>query len=161
MSSSPNIKLKYKYFIYKYDTEKKKIKTISHSKKMSELKQKIVGKKINPKNEIILLKLTKYKKYKHNPEKKSMLNKLVGPIKINIKIFEVSENQVLKPKYEKTLNRKGEQEPDKRNAQFLFMSLDYYNKKGINKDDLKKVALLGIQNKLEKRPLAPKFIDNI
>ncbi len=154
------IKIKNKYYLFKYNVEKQKIKKILEANKMSELKENIVGKSIDSSNEILLLKLSKEKKFNIQPNQ-SGLNKLVGgPIKIIFKVYEINDSNVLKPKYEKIKNKKGELDSDKRNSQFLYITMDYYLS-GIKTNDLELVALLAIQNKLEKRPLAPKLINQI
>jgi hypothetical protein len=154
------IKIPWKYYLIKYNQTKNKIKTITKSKKMETLKEQIKGTLIGPNYELVLLKLSKEPKFK--PDNKTGLGKLIGgPIKITLKIYELTEHSVLKPKYSLVLNKKGEPDPDKRNAQFLFITNEYYQSKGIIQSDLEKVALLAIQNKLEKRPLAPKLIDQI
>ncbi len=159
------IKIPNKYWLIKYSPTKNKIKTILKSKKIETLKEQIKGIKISSNYEIILLKLTKEPKFKDDNSlqtNKSSLNKLIGgPIKITFKMYLLTDSMVLKPKYEPIPNRKGELDPDKRNAQFLFITKEYYETKGINQKDLEKVALLAITNKLEKRPLAPKLIDQI
>lgn len=76
-------------------------------------------------------------------------------------MYQLTENMVLKLKYEPIPNRKGEPDTDKRNSQFLYITKDYYQTKGIVQEDLEKVALLAIKYKLEKRPLAPKLINQI
>jgi hypothetical protein len=158
------IKIPYKYFLITFNETKNKTKTVLKSKKMETLKEDIRGKKISGENQIILVKLSKEKNF-ISPEKndnKLGLNKLIGgPIKITFKMYQLTENMVLKQKYEPILNRKGEPDPDKRNSQFLYITKDYYQTKGINQQDLEKVALLAIKYKLEKRPLAPKLINQI
>lgn len=154
------IKIPYKYFLISYNEAKNKIKTVLKSKKMETLKEQIKGKKVSPENQILLLKLSKEKNFKDN--NKTGLNKLIGgPIKITFKMYQLTESMVLKKKYESTLNRKGEPDPDKRNAQFLFITKEYYQSNGVVQEDLEKVALLAFKNKLEKRPLAPKLINQI
>jgi hypothetical protein len=138
-----------KYYLFTYNN---KIKKVLDADNMKELKENITKKKAEPDNEYILLKLSKQKVY----------NSLVstGPIKLTFKIYELINNN-LKLKYEKIKNRKGELDQDKRNAQFLYYTEEYYKKYGIRSDDLKKVCTLAIQNKLEKRLLAPKLITQI
>ncbi len=154
------IKIKNKYYLFKYNVEKQKIKKILEAKKISELKENIVGKSIDTSNEILLLKLSKEPKF-NNKSNQTGLNKLVGgPIKITFKVYEINYSNIIKPKYEKIKNKKGELDSDKRNSQFLYIPMDYYLG-GIKTNDLELVALLAIQNKLEKRPFAPKLIDQI
>lgn len=146
-------KIENKYYLFEFNPNKNKIKKLVSSKNIKKLKEQIIGKSINENNEFILLKLSKEKRFNES-------NKLIGgPIKITVKIFEFLNN-ILIPKYEKILNRKGELDPDKRNAQFLFITKEYLDN-GINDKDLEKVALMAIKNNLEKRPLAPKLINQI
>ncbi len=173
------IKIKNKYFLLKYNVEKQKIKKLAESNTIRELKEKIIGKTINKDNEILLIKLSKEKNYSFalaeakatKSNSGSNLFKVGGPIKITFKVYEIwskdDESDTggiqLKPKYEKLRNKKGELDSDKRNGQFLYITLDYYKKNGPlnNTSDLELVGLLAIQYKLEKRPLAPKLIDQI
>ena len=155
--------IKYKYYLYKYNEER--IKLIIKTTKMKTLKEKVKGKILNVDDEYILLKMSKEIKYKHAST--NALNKLIaGPIKITFKMFELSESSVLKPKYEKVKKRDGSLDGDKRNAQYLYIT-DNYIESGLTKlhknmdNDLMKVAKLAIENKLEKRPLAIKIIDNV
>jgi hypothetical protein len=156
------IKIANKYWLFKFNTEKNSIKKIGKSNGIRELKEQIVGKKIKnfESYEFVLIKLAKEPKF--NPEDKSALAKLIGgPIKLTIKMYGITESGTLKPKYEKVLNKKGELDPDKRNAQYLYYTPEYYEANNIKSDDLKKVALLACANKLEKRPLAVKLITQI
>ena len=141
-----------KYYLYKYNKVIKKVISGSNKKILQQLDLKD-----NKKYEYILLTLSKIKDY--NKESKF----IGGPIKITFKILETKTNRkgnvILVPKYEKQLNRKGEKDYDKRNAQFLYLTTEYLKK--FNKKDIKLVAELAIQNKLEKRLLAPKLIDQI
>jgi hypothetical protein len=157
------IKINYKYYLFKfYDN---KISKILKCNKKSELKEKLVGKRLNiPQTgnvEFILVKLSKEKKFNPN-EKKSGLNGMIGgPIKITFKIMEINDNNIMKPKYEKIKNSKGKNDPDKRNAQFVYIPMDYYENKGINNADIEQLSHWALLNKLEKRLLAPKLITQI
>lgn len=156
------IKIKNKYVLFKFNKEKdEKVKKITESKSIGELKKNIIGKKIGENNEIILIKLSKESTF-NEKNINSPLGKLIGgPIKITFKVYSINENNILKPNYEKTTNNKGEPDHDRRNSQYLYITLDHYIKNGIKIDDLKKVALLAFQYKLEKRLLATKLIDQI
>lgn len=156
------IKIANKYYLFKFNTTDNKIKKSGKSNSIAELKEQVIGIKSKSfdKYEWILIKLSKESKF--NPEDKSPLAKLIGgPIKLTIKIYTVNESHVLKPTYEKLPNKKGELDPDKRNSQFLYLTLDYLEKNKIKISDLEKVALFACQNKLEKRPLAVKLITQI
>ena len=155
------IKIKNKYILFKYDKNQEKIKKIAESKKISELKEKIIGKKIGEKYEILLMKLSKEPKF-NEKNINSPLGKLIGgPIKITFKMFTINDNNILKPSYEKTTNSKGELDSDKRNSQYLYITQEHYIKNGIKIEDLEKVALLAFKFKLERRPLAVKLINQI
>ena len=156
------IKITAKYWLFKFNTDKKSIKKIGKSNGIRELKTQVIGKKLKNFNlyEFVLIKLSKEPKYK--PEDKSALAKLIaGPIKLTVKMYELTESGTLKPKYEKQPNKKGELDTDKRNAQYLYYTTEYYETNNIKSEDLKKVALLACENKLEKRPLAVKLITQI
>lgn len=155
------IKIKNKYILFKYNKNEDIIKKIADSRKISELKEKIVGKKIGEKYEILLMKLSREPKF-NQKNINSPLGKLIGgPIKITFKMYSINDNNILKPLYEKTTNSKGEFDTDRRNSQYLYITKEYYDKNQINIDDLQKVALLAFKFKLERRPLAVKLIDQI
>lgn len=155
------IKIKNKYILFKYDKNEEVIKKIAESKKISELKEKIIGKKIGEKYDILLMKLSKEPKF-NEKNINSPLGKLIGgPIKITFKMFTINDNNILKPSYEKTTNSKGELDSDKRNSQYLYITQEHYIKNGIKIEDLEKVALLAFKFKLERRPLAVKLINQI
>ena len=155
------VKIKNKYILFKFNKEKNKVKKITESNSIGELKENIIGKKIGENYEIILIKLSKEPKF-NEKNINSPLGKLIGgPIKIIFKLYSINENNILKPSYEKTTNSKGEFDTDRRNSQYLYITIDHYKKYGIKIDDLEKVALLAFQYKLEKRPLAAKLIDQI
>jgi len=156
-----NIKIKNKYFLFKYNKNEDIIKKIAESKKISDLKEKIIGKKIGEKYEILLMKLSKETKYTQKNINTTLGKLIGGPIKITFKIYKINDDNILKPSYEKTTNNKGELDSDRRNSQYLYITQEYYDKNGINIDDLQKVALLAFKFKLEKRPLAVKLIDQI
>jgi hypothetical protein len=157
-SEPQKIKLKYKYYLIKFSKEKKKAKFLFGAKKMEEIKKKIVGVEMKENDEIILIKLSKEKKFTNKTT--GMVKLIGGPIKLSIKIFELTPNSVLKLKHEKQINRSGEYDTDKRNAQFLYLTTDYLTSE-INNKDMELVGLLAGENKLEKRPFAPKLIDQI
>jgi ribonuclease HII len=155
------IKIKNKYILFKYDKNEDIVKKITDSKKISELKEKIIGKKIGEKYEILLMKLSKESKF-NEKNINTPLGKLIGgPIKITFKMYLINDNNILKPLFEKTTNSKGELDTDRRNSQYLYITQEHYNKNGIKIEDLQKVALLAFKLKLERRPLAVKLIDQI
>ena len=148
-----------KYYLFKFNNLTNQIKSVVKSNSMTELKEKVIGKNIKQTDEIILLKLNKERAFKENII--DPLKLIAGPIKITFKIFVMTSSGNLKKKYEDTVNRQGKKDTDKRNAQMIYYTLDFYNKYGIRTDDLKKVAILAITNKLEKRFMAPKLITQI
>jgi hypothetical protein len=155
------IKIKNKYVLFKYNKNEDIIKKVVESKKISELKEKIIGKKIGYKYEILLMKLSKEPKF-NEKNINTPLGKLIGgPIKITFKMYTINDNNILKPLFEKTTNSKGELDTDRRNSQYLYITQEHYIKNGINIDDLEKVALLAFNFKLERRPLAVKLINQI
>ena len=154
-------KIKNKYVLFKYNKNEEVIKKIVESKKISELKEKIIGKKIGEKYEILLMKLSKEPKF-NEKNINTPLGKLIGgPIKITFKMYLINDNNILKPLFEKTTNSKGELDTDRRNSQYLYITQEHYIKNGIKIEDLEKVALLAFKFKLERRPLAAKLIDQI
>lgn len=155
------IKIKNKYILFKYNKEEEIIKKIVESKKINELKEKIIGKKIGEKYEILLMKLSKEPKFIEKNINTPFGKLIGGPIKITFKMYSINDNNILKPLFEKINNSKGEFDSDKRNSQYLYITQEYYIKNGIKAEDLQKVALLAFKFKLEKRPLAVKLIDQI
>jgi len=151
------IKINYKYYLFKYHDNK--IKKVLRFNKRDEIKKELIGRKLNKDAEYILTKISKEKSYTENISNK--LNIKLGPIKVVFKIMEINENGIMKPKYEKLTNNKGKLDPDKRNAQFVYISMNYYEKNGIKSADIMEVSRWALLNRLEKRLLAPKFIDQI
>jgi hypothetical protein len=156
-----DIKIPHKYLLFKYNQSKQSVKLILTGNKISDIKTSIKGIKIPVGNEILLMKLTKEKSFK--PNATGLAKLIAGPIKINFKLFEVSDTNILVPKYEAILNKKGTHDTDKRNSQFLFVTPNYLkdNNGTITQTDLKLIGLLALQYKLEKRPLAHKTIEQI
>lgn len=140
------INIKNKYFIFKYNKETKKITALTKGNTIGEIKEKMKGKKIRLTEEILFMKLTKTD---WTPTNKIPINMLGGPIKITFTFYEISEKGKLTVK------------EDSRDLNLLYYTYDYYLKNKIKLNDLKQVALLCFQNKLEKRLLAPKLITQI
>jgi hypothetical protein len=87
------IKIKNKYVLFKFNKEKDKVKKITESKSIDDLKENVIGKKIGENYEIILLKLSKEPKF-NEKNINSPLGKLIGgPIKITFKIYSINENK--------------------------------------------------------------------
>jgi len=140
-----------KYYIFVNYTKKQKISLISsHNNKkeiFSILKNKI-KEKIKKENysdiSIILLKIIKVN---YNPNQP--IKMVFGPVKVEIKFFELSERgSIKKNNFEKRNNH-------------LFYTNEYLENNKIIRKDLKKIVNLAVNNKLEKRLLAPKTIDQI
>jgi hypothetical protein len=144
--SKDKINIKNKYFIFKYNKQTNKLSAITNGNTIPDIKKTIKGKKINIADEILLMTL---KKTDWTPNNKIPINMLGGPIKITFKFYEITEKGKLVLK------------EDSRDLNFLYYTYDYYLKHKIKLSDLKKVALLCFQNKLEKRLLAPKLITQI
>lgn len=151
--------IKNKYYLFKFNTENKKIKFFAKSKTIGGLEESLADFKSSnyTKYEWVLLKFSKVPEFYTDNSK---IKTIGGPIKISIKIYQLSKTNKLKQKYEKELNRFGKLDPDKRNAQFLYITDEYY-KKGIKSKDIESVGLFAVQNKLEKRLLAPKLINQV
>ena len=145
-----------KYFLFKFNNLTNKIKLVTKGKTKKEINNNILSKSLNPTNEFILLTLNYIKEFGG----KDPLNIIGGPIKISFQMLELRPNK-LKIKYGDTINRKGKKDTDKRNAQMIFYTMEHLNNYGIRTDDLKKIVLLAITDKLEKRLLAPKLINQI
>lgn len=145
--------IKEKYFLFKYNNSIKKV--------ISGNTMKEINTNHNISNESIIILVTLKKEPKFTDNSTDKLNIIGGPIKITFKILVLSNTNKLKPKYEEQLNKKGEKDLDRRNAQYLYVSNKYYmDNRKVKKNHLKIIAELAIKNKLEKRPFAPKLLDN-
>jgi hypothetical protein len=148
------IKIKYKYYLFelnrksilsrentKKQLEDKKKKELEDKKKkeLEDKKKKIT----NLDSDLMIMKLEKMKDWKPNSKY------IGGPIKITFSFYTISKKNKLK-KVE-----------DKRAVQIIYYTWDYYQKNKIKSSDLKKIAFLAFQNKLEKRLLAQKLISQI
>ena len=138
--------IKYKYYFIDLD---KKFKILGKNNNLSlilkEIKEKLKkNKKKNINKNLILLKLTKFK----NKSKKSILKLKTGPIRVDIINYYTNERCTLKISENKTNN-------------YLYYTEKYLEKYKIRLDDLRKIAKASFKNKLEKRLLAPKLIDQI
>jgi hypothetical protein len=142
-----SIKIENKYLFFKFNSEKNKIILIEKGNSKSELIKSINKKNINNKYDILLMKLEKKKEWSLNT--KIPINMLGGPIKISFLFFTLTNKNKLKNK------------EDARSIQILYYTWEYYQKYNIKTKDLKEVAKLSFLNKLEKRLLAPKLIDQI
>lgn len=94
--------------------------------------------------ELILLKV---KNVKFNPDQP--IKMVFGPVKVEIIFYKITERgRVYQDKYERRNNH-------------LFYTIEYLKKNKIKNNDLKKIVTLAINDKLEKRLLAPKIINQI
>lgn len=130
---------------YLYIRSKKKIKFFdSHNNKKEifiNLKKNI---KLNPDFEIILITI---KKVKYNP--KQPIKMIFGPIKVEINFFQITNRGAIKTNKFETRNN------------HLFYTIEHLEKNNIKLSDFKKIIKLAIDDKLEKRLLAPKTINQI
>ena len=140
-----DINIKNKYIMYKFYNNK--ISSLAKADNKNDIKEIVKGKKISIESDIILITL---EKTKWTPETKIPVNMLGGPIKVLFSFYKITKKGIIK----KNKN-------DPRSIQFLFYTYDYYLKNKINSSDLKKLAQLAFNNKLEKRALAPKLINQI
>ena len=93
---------------------------------------------------IILLKI---KKVPYNP--KQPIKMVFGPIKVEINFFELSKRGAIKINKFETRNN------------HLFYTIEHLEKNKISTKDFKKIVELAVNNKLERRLLAPKTINQI
>jgi len=130
---------------YLYIRSKKKIKFFdSHNNKKEifiNLKKNI---KLKSDFEIILITI---KKVKYNP--KQPIKMIFGPIKVEINFFQITNRGAIKTNKFETRNN------------HLFYTNEYLEKNNIKLSDFKKIIKLAIDDKLEKRLLAPKTINQI
>ena len=130
---------------YLYIRSKKKIKFFdSHNNKKEifiNLKKNI---KLKSDFEIILITI---KKVKYNP--KQPIKMIFGPIKVEINFFQITSRGAIKTNKFETRNN------------HLFYTNEYLEKNNIKLSDFKKIIKLAINDKLEKRLLAPKTINQI
>lgn len=145
------MKLKYKYYLI-YPNHKKFI-TLGKNNNKSEL-FKLTKTKIKKNlkkyavKDIILLRLKIVKEYKPILKSKKKLIK-IGPIKVEVIYYQITKRGNIKmDKFEKR-------------GDMLFYTEKYLDKKGILIKDLKRIVKASINNKLQKKLLAPKFIDQI
>jgi hypothetical protein len=142
-----SIKIENKYLFFKFDLKNDKLVLIEKGNSKSELIKNINKKTIKQKYEMILMKLDKVKEW--SLQSKIPINMVGGPIKISFLFFDLNNKHKLKHK------------EDPRSIQIVYYTWEYFQKNNIKISDLKKVAKLSVSNKLEKRLLAPKLIEQI
>ena len=138
-----------KYFLF--INYKNKFKSVGNDNNKSNLIKNFKNKylkKINKdkydKTSLILIKISKVK---YNPNSKIKL--IAGPVKINISFYYLSNRGAIKT------NSK-----EKRNNH-LFYTLEFLEKNKISKKHFLKIVTMAYTDKLEKRTLAPKTIEQI
>jgi len=142
--SKDTIKIKNKYIMFKIN-DKKKVSSVTKANTKEELKDNLKNKTIPLDSDIILITL---EKTNWVPDTKIPINMLGGPIKVLFTFYT----------FKKSIKKNKD---DPRAVQFLFYTYDFYLKNKIKINDLRKIANLAFQNKLEKRPLAKKLITQI
>ena len=138
-----------KYYIFVQKKERLSLIDKNNNKKeiFSILKNKL-KKKINKNNfsdyTIILLKIKSVKYDENQP-----IKMIFGPVKVEINFFELSERGAIKTnKYETRNNH-------------LFYTTKFLEKNKIKQNEFKKIVEMAVKNKLEKRLLAPKVIEQV
>lgn len=134
------------YFINPY----KKFNIISKSDNstnlLKETKLKIKNMKLSEDNVIIKLKISKNK---DKVDAKSKLKLKSGPIRVDIIIFNITKRKsIKKAEYDKRTN-------------FLFYTEKYLKENGLKEKDFKRIAKAAFLDKLEKKLIAPKLINQI
>lgn len=140
------LNIKYKYYLV---FPKKKYKIISKNNNLRTLlkegKEKIIKNKDKYVDlKIILLKLTKQKIVKNG----SKIKLYTGPIKVEMFNYKITKRGTIK------LNEKSK-------SNLLFYTDKYLQKNKIKSNDLMKISKAFDLDKLEKRLLAPKLINQI
>lgn len=131
---------------YLYVVKNNKVKFIDSQNNKSEL-FKILKNKYQKNYSDYSIVLIKIKKVDFNP--KQPIKMVFGPIKLEIDFFQFTERGAIKMnQFEKRNNH-------------LFYTIEFLEKNKISKSQFKKIINLALNNKLEKRLLAPKTIDQI
>lgn len=140
-----------KYYVYLLNKTDNIVKKITNSNNKSDvlklIKEYIKLKNIN--NDIYDCVLVKYEKINYNEEQP--IKMVYGPIKVTVSFYKITKRQSVK-----------ENKNDNRNN-YLFITKKFLDKnnKNIIIKYLKKIVEYASKNKLEKRLLAPKTIDQI
>ena len=136
---------------YLFVKKKNKISLILKNSNKKEIfidfKKKYLAKIKKENYNIVTLILLKIKQVPYNP--KQPIKMVFGPIKVEINFFELSKRGAIKTNNFETRNN------------HLFYTIKYLEKNKISSKDFKKIVELAIDNKLEKRLLAPKTIEQI
>lgn len=136
---------------YLFVKKKNKISLILKNSNKKEIffdfKEKYLAKIKKENYNIVTLILLKIKKVPYNP--KQQIKMVFGPIKVEINFFELSKRGAIKTNKLETRNN------------HLFYTIKYLEEKKVSTKDFKKIVQLAIDNKLEKRLLAPKTIEQI
>lgn len=135
-----------KYYLFILNKNNNKVLFVDKNNNKKEifttLKNKI---KKNYENYSIILITIKKVEYDEN----QAIKMIFGPIKVEIKFFVFSKRGAIST-----------EKSEKRNNH-LFYTNSFLEKNKISKKDLRKIVQLASENKLEKRLLAPKIIEQI
>ena len=140
-----------KYYVYLLKKSDSSIKRITNSNTKTEalkLSKEYIKSK-NNNNDLYDCVLIKYEKIKYNENQP--IKMVYGPVKITVSFYKITKRQSIK-----------ENKDDNRNNH-LFITKKFLekNNKNIIIKYLKKIVEYASKNKLEKRLLAPKTIDQI
>ena len=138
-----------KYYLFTNNNSKLSLIDQGSNKKelFTSFKSKLSSKIKKDKYQDYDLILLKIKKINYNP--KQPIKMVFGPIKVEINFFQLSPRGAIKINKFETRNN------------HLFYTLDFLSKNKISKKQFKKIIQLALDNKLEKRLLAPKTIEQI
>ena len=138
-----------KYFLF--INYKNKFKSVGNDNNKSNLikhfKNKYmpkINKDIYDKTSLILIKISKVN---YNPNSKIKL--IAGPIKIDISFYYLSKRGAIKTN------------PNEKRNNHLFYTPEFLEKNKISKKHFLKIVIMAYKDKLEKRTLAPKTINQI
>ena len=138
-----------KYFLF--IIYKNKIKSVGFDNNKSSLfknfKNKYLEKIKKDNYDKVSLSLIKISKVKFNPNSKIKL--VVGPVKIEVTFFILSNRGAIKTNPKEKWNN------------HLFYTIEFLEKNKISKKHFVKIVTLANKDKLEKRTLAPKTINQI
>ena len=139
-----------KYYLYIKKSDKK-VKLVSNSNNKNEMIKNFKSnylKKIKKESyNLYSLILIKIKKVNYNQNAKIKL--VTGPIKVDVSIFYISNRGAIKSN------------PLEKRNNHLFYTLKFLKKNKLSKKHFKLIADKAYQDKLEKRILAPKTIEQI
>ena len=139
------------YYGYILNNNSKKFTKVvsgNNKKEIFNFLKKYTNKKFNDtKIELYNVVLIKIKKVEYNPNQP--IKMVFGPIKLEIDFFEITKRFAIKTNNFENRNN------------HLFYTIKFLENNKISKKHFKKMIQLAINNKLEKRLLAPKTIDQL